>query len=85
MLSFRKLLNGSSLLIFLKLRLRKNTKNTERKKAAVVGDGQINGRGLYAYFLGAAKSLSPLCTIALLYSGENQLRICLVCLSLVKM
>lgn len=72
-------------MIFLKLRLRKNTKNTERKKAAVVGDGQINGRGLYAYFLDAAKSLSPLCTIALLYSGENQLRICLVCLSLVKM
>lgn len=78
MLSFRKLLNGNSLLIFLKLSRRKNT-NTERKKAAVVGDGQVNRRGLYAYFLGAATSLSPVCTIALLYSGENQLRICLVC------
>lgn len=59
--------------------MREKTNNTVRKKVARGRDGQINRIGLHAYFLGAAKFLSPLYSVALFCSRENLLRICLVC------
>jgi len=63
----------------MRLCLREKTKNTVRKKVALVGDGQIKRIVTYAYFLGAAKSLSPLYSVASFYLRESLLRIYLAC------